>query len=558
MSHMLQPSIILLRDGTDTSQGTPQLVSNIDACVAVVDLIRTTLGPMGMDKLIVNNKQQATISNDGATLINLLEIEHPAARSLADIAKSQDDEIGDGTTTVMILAGEFMRASKKFVEDGVHPQIIIRAFRRASQLALKRLAELQVSVSKDTGKPEDYRNMLVQCAGTALNSKLIGGMFKTFFAEMVVDAVLSLDEDLDIDLIGVKKVHGGAMEESFLVKGVAFKKTFSYAGFEQQPKLIKDPKIILLNIELELKAEKENAEIKIEDPDQYQSIVDAEWKIIYDKLDAIVKSGSTVVLSKLAIGDLATQYFADRGIFCAGRVPEADMRRVSMATGATIQTTVSNVIPEVMGHCEKFEERQVGNERYNLFTGCPAAKTATMVLRGGGEQFIAESERSIHDAIMVARRTVKNHTIVAGGGAIEMELSAYLRNYSRTIKGKEQLIINAYAKALEIIPRQLSENAGFDSIDILNKLRQKHSNEGEQWWGVDMEEEGIVDTMKTHVWEPSLIKRNAISSATDAACLILSIDETVKNPQSDQPSKEETQRARAAMGMQSRMPTGRK
>uniref|UniRef100_A0A7S1KQY8 T-complex protein 1 subunit eta n=1 Tax=Percolomonas cosmopolitus TaxID=63605 RepID=A0A7S1KQY8_9EUKA len=546
---MLQPSIILLRDGTDTSQGTPQLVSNIDACLAIVDLIRTTLGPMGMDKLIVNSSKRATISNDGATIVKLLEIEHPAARSLADIARSQDDEIGDGTTTVMILAGEFMRCSKRFVEDGVHPQIIIRAFRQASQLALKRLAELQVNISKDNSSQEDYRAMLVKCAGTALNSKLIGGMFKNFFAEMVVDAVLSLDEDLDIDLVGVKKVHGGAMEESFLVKGVAFKKTFSYAGFEQQPKLIVNPKIILLNIELELKAEKENAEIKIEDPDQYQSIVDAEWKIIYDKLDAIVKSGANVVLSKLAIGDLATQYFADRGIFCAGRVPEGDMRRVAMATGSTLQTTVTNVIPEVLGNCERFEERQVGNERYNLFTGCPQAKTATMILRGGGEQFIAESERSIHDAVMVVRRTVKNHRIVAGGGAIEMELSAYLRNFSRTIKGKEQLIINAYAKALEIIPRQLSENAGFDSIDILNKLRQKHATEGGQWWGVDVNEEGITDTMETHVWEPSMIKRNAISSATDAACLILSIDETVKNPQSDAPSKDDAARARQAMGM---------
>lgn len=456
----------------------------------------------------------------------------------------------------MILAGEFLRASKKFAEDGVHPQVIIRAYRQACQIALKRLEELQVEIGDDTSS-QSYRDMLINCAGTALNSKLIGGLYKNFFSEMVVDAVLSLDEDLDIDLIGVKKVHGGSMEESFLVKGVAFKKTFSYAGFEQQPKLLLNPKIILLNIELELKAEKENAEIKIDDPDQYQSIVDAEWKIIYDKLDAIVKSGATVVLSKLAIGDLATQYFADRGIFCAGRVPEDDMRRVAMATGATIQTTVSNIIPEILGSCEKFEERQVGNERYNLFTGCTQAKTATMVLRGGGEQFIAESERSIHDSIMVARRTVKNHRIVAGGGAIEMELSAYLREYSRTIKGKEQLIINSYAKALEIIPRQLAENAGFDSIDILNKLRQKHSVEDGVWYGVDVNEEGITDTMKAHVWEPSVIKRNAIASATEAACLILSIDETVKNPQSEAPSKEDTERARAAMGMQSRMKTGR-
>mmetsp|Transcript_285 Transcript_285/g.518 ORF Transcript_285/g.518 Transcript_285/m.518 type:complete len:551 (-) Transcript_285:1011-2663(-) len=547
MSHLLQPSIILLRDGTDTSQGTPQLLSNINACLAIVDVVRTTLGPMGMDKLIHDNKG-STISNDGATIVKLLDIEHPAAKCLVDIARSQDNEIGDGTTTVMVLAGEFMRVSKKFIEDGVHPQIIIRAFRKAQQLALQRLKEIAIPIAA-----ENHRDMLIKCAGTALNSKLIGGIYKNFFAKMVVDAVLSLDEDLDIDYVGVKKVHGGSMDESFLVKGVAFKKTFSYAGFEQQPKKLVNPKIITLNIELELKAEKENASIKIDDPEQYQSIVEAEWKIIYDKLDNIVKSGANVVLSKLAIGDLATQYFADRKIFCAGRVPEDDLKRVAAATGAVMQTTVSDITPDVLGNCGLFEERQVGNERYNIFTECPETKTATIVIRGGGEQFVAESERSLHDAIMVVRRTVKNHQIIAGGGAIEMELSIFLREYSRTIKGKSQLIINAFAKALEVIPRQLSENAGFDSIDILNKLRQKHTTEEGRWWGVDVHNESITDTMKTHVWEPAMIKRNAIASATEAVCLILSIDETVKNPQSEKPDAQDAARARQMFGQQPRI-----
>jgi T-complex protein 1 subunit eta len=334
-------------------------------------------------------------------------------------------------------------------------------------------------------------------------------------------------------MIGIKKQTGGSMEDSILIEGVAFKKTFSYAGFEQQPKKLIKPKVLLLNIELELKSEKDNAELKIDDVEKYQSMVEAEWNIIYDKLDKIVKSGAHVVLSRLAIGDLATQYFADRGIFSAGRVVDEDMKRVAKATGASTQTTVNNIVPEVIGSCELFEERQIGGERYNFFTGCPEAKTATIILRGGGEQFNDEAERSLHDAIMIVRRAKKYASVVPGGGAIEMEVSKYLKEYSRTIKGKQQLIMNAYAKALEVIPRQISDNAGFDSIDILNKLRQQHAK-GAKSFGVDIRDGGVCDTFEQFVWEPSLIKLNSLTAATEAACLILSIDETVKNPKANQ------------------------
>lgn len=533
----MQPSIILLRDGTDTSQGTGQLLTNINACLAVVDVVKTTLGPRGMDKLI-HDGRAPTISNDGATIVKLLDIVHPAAKTLADIAMSQDSEVGDGTTSVMVLAGEFMKQAKQFIEEGVHPQIIIKSYRLAARLALEKLMQLSIDITKKS--EQERRQILERCAQTSLSSKLIGGMNRTSFATMVVDAVTSLDEDLDISLIGIKKVPGGAMEDSMLVTGVAFKKTFAYAGFEQQPKQFTDPKIILLNIELELKAEKDQAEIKIQDPEQYQSIVDAEWRIIYTKLEKIVESGAKVVLSKLAIGDLATQYFADRGIFCAGRVPQDDMIRVSKSTGAQVQTTVNNIIPEVLGTCGKFEERQIGSERFNFFTECPYAKTATIILRGGAEQFIAEAERSLHDAIMVVKRTLMNTSIVAGGGAIEMELSKYLREYSRTVRGKSQLIINAYAKAFEVIPKTLAENAGFDATDILNKLRQAHAT-GHTWYGVDINKEDIGDNYENFVWEPTLIRRNAIASATEAATLILSVDETVRNPQSEQQEHQQMQ-----------------
>ncbi|KAL3864473.1 hypothetical protein ACJMK2_006152 [Sinanodonta woodiana] len=527
---MMQPSIILLKEGTDSSQGIPQIISNISACQAIADAVRTTLGPRGMDKLIVDDKGKATISNDGATILKTLDIVHPAAKTLVDIAKSQDAEVGDGTTSVVLLAGEFLKQAKPFIEEAVHPQIIIKAYRKATSLALEKVKEIAVSVKRSN--PNEQRSLLEKCAATSLSSKLVAHQ-KDFFARMVVDAVVLLDELLPLNMIGVKKVTGGALEDSRLVAGVAFKKTFSYAGFEMQPKTYKNPKIAMLNNELELKAEKENAEIRIDNVQEYQAIVDAEWKILYDKLEKIYLSGAKVVLSKLPIGDVATQYFADRDMFCAGRVHDEDLKRTMKACGGSIQTSVQNLNADVLGTCESFEEVQIGGDRYNIFTGCPQAKTCTIVLRGGAEQFIEETERSLHDAIMIVRRAMKNDSVVAGGGAIEMELSKYLREHSRSIAGKEQLLIAAYAKALEVIPRQLCDNAGFDATNILNKLRQSHA-QGEKWYGVDILTEDIADNFDACVWEPAVVKINALTAASEASCLILSVDETIRNPKADQ------------------------
>ncbi|KAJ3351036.1 T-complex protein 1 subunit eta [Allomyces javanicus] len=531
---MMQPQIILLKEGTDASQGKGQLLSNITACAAVVDTVRTTLGPRGMDKLMVDQRGTVTISNDGATILKLLDIVHPAAKTLVDIARAQDAEVGDGTTSVVLLAGEVLKQVKPLIEEGVNPQTIIKGLRRASVLAVAHIRDLAVGL--DACK-EDLRSLLKKCAATAMSSKIIHS-YEAFFTDMVVDAVLRLDQadGLNEALIGMKRVPGGGVQDSFLVDGVAFKKTFSYAGFEQQPKAFDKPKVLALNVELELKAEKDNAEVRVEKVTEYQKIVDAEWRIIYDKLEKIVATGAKVVLSKLPIGDLATQYFADRDIFCAGRVANDDLIRVCQGTGALVQSSVNDLAPHHLGTCTRFEERQIGGERYNLFTGCPQAKTTTLVLRGGAEQFIAEVERSLHDAIMIVRRALKSKSVVAGGGAIEMELSKRLRDDARKIDGKQQLIVSQFAKALETIPRTLCDNAGFDATDILNKLRQKHAmDKNGTWFGVDVQNESIADNLDRFVWEPAVVKINAISAATEAACLILSVDETVKNPQSEKP-----------------------
>merc|ERR1719198_181649 len=305
--------------------------------------------------------KKVTISNDGATIMKQLDIAHPAAKTLVDISMSQDAEVGDGTTSVVLLAAEMLKQVKGFVEDEVHPQILIRGVRLAAQLVVARIKEIAIKV--DPGTPE-ARQMLEVFASTALNSKLISN-HKKLFPPMVVDAVCCLDTNLlDLSLIGVKKVQDGSVSDSFLVEGVAFKKTFSYAGFEQMTKTFTDPKVLLLNVELELKSEKENAEVHITDVSDYQKIVDAEWKIIYDKLDKCVACGAQIILSKLPIGDLT---------------------------------------PDVLGSCGAFEEERVGEEKYNVFRGCPKAKSATIVLRGGSEQFMEESHRSIHDALMIVK-----------------------------------------------------------------------------------------------------------------------------------------------------------
>lgn len=529
------PTIVVLKEGTDKSQGKAQIISNINACLSIQDILKPTLGPLGSDILLSDQNNKTIITNDGATILKSLDIVHPACQTLVDISKSQDMEIGDGTTTVTLLACELMKESKQFLEEGINSNLIMKSYNMALKKAVELIkTELSVKIDTSNENEEALRDLLEKCAKTAMSSKLINNNSK-FFVNMCVDAILTLDrQHLDLNNVGIKKVSGGSMEDSLFVKGVAFAKTFSYAGFEQQPKYFKNPKILSLNLELELKAERDNAEVRIEKVEEYQKIVDAEWKLIHDKLELIKNTGANIVLSKLPIGDLATQYFADNGIFCSGRVAPEDLNRVIKAVGGSIQTSVSDLKEEHLGTCGVFEEKQIGNERYNLFTQCTNTKTCTLVLRGGANQVIEEVARSLNDALMIVKRSLQLNSIVIGGGAIEMAISKRLRDYAKTIKGKQQLMINAFAKALEIIPRQLCENAGLDSVELLNKLRMSHSvNQGKEnaFVGINFQIENIADNYESFIWEPMSNKINSLQSAVEACNLILSIDETITNKQ---------------------------
>ena len=532
-------------------QGIPQLISNINACQAVADTIRTTLGPAGRDKLLSGRGGSGvTISNDGATVLQLLEIAHPAAQTVVDISMSQDSAVGDGTTSVVLFAGELLGKMKPFIEEGVHPQVLAQHLRTAGAHAVAFVRDHMATTAPALDQ------ILYHTAATALHSKLIAN-HTDLFAPMVVDAVTTLsgkntttDTDTDTDdhcldqlmqSISIKKIPGGDVRQSCLVHGVAFPKTFSYAGFEQMTKRFEHPHILLLNIELELKAEKENAEVRIAHPSDYQRIVDAEWKIIYDKLDQCIATGANIVLSKLPIGDLATQYFADRGLFCAGRVPDGDLTRVAQACGGSIQTSTTDLMGSTMlGTCGLFEEKQIGDERFNLFTECPATKTCTILLRGGTEQFIAESERSVHDALQVVKRALLQPSIVPGGGAVEMAVARHLYDYAYTIQGKGHWIVRAFAQALEVVPRQLAANAGLDPMDTVTALRQQHAAAASSTTictvGVNVTDGGTMDTMAAGIWEPADNKIHSFQAATEAACLILSIDETVIAPRSQDPA----------------------
>lgn len=485
----------------DCRSGNAHIISNIDVCNSVANLLATTLGPYGLDKLFYGKK--LLVTNDGATILANMEFKHPVARLLCSLSSSQDNAMGDGTTSVVLLTSAILNSLQPLIKEGFSNDVIKRVINEVKRKCIDHLETLKIEFSNEN---------LIKLAETSLNSKTIRGD-KNHFSKLLVDA-LSCDENLHID-----KVPGGSLSDSFLVPGIAFKKAFTYAGYEQQPKKILNPKICCLNIELEWKSERDNAELRIEGVEEYQKIVNAEWEIINEKLDDIIDSGANVVLSSMSIGDYATQYFARAGIFSAGRIHE--LPKLVKAFRGKISNSTKHL---QLGKCSLFEERQLGETRYNYFEG-ENARSRTLILRGPGEEILEEVERAVHDAECVIKTAMKHKNIVCGGGSVEMQLSKVCRSLSIQSANEELFAYRALSMAFEKIPSQLAANFGLDPVFVLQSLRQAHSTGS--CFGVTLK--GIDDMAKLGILEPLEVKKNVLKAALEAVTAIMSIDSTIIN-----------------------------
>lgn len=494
----------------DTREGKPQLLANIETWKKVADYIATTFGPYGLDKMFVSKDGGIMMTNDGATILKRKKFSQPAARLLVSISENQDDEVGDGTTSVVLLASELLQKLKPLIKESFPLEVIVDTLEFFKVFCLEKLETMKIAYDD---------NMLHRIAETAISSKILKHE-REHFGRIVVEAMKSIDYERK-ELLGIKKVPGGSIRDSFLVQGVAFEKCFTYAGYEQQPKMIRDPKVACLSVELEWKAERDNAEVRISDVNEYQRVVDAEWKIIRDKLDQIIASGANVVLSSLPIGDYATQYFARRGVFCSGRVEKSDLQRVAQFCGCVVQCTTSCL---KVGTCEAFEERQIGKLRYNFFTGGPGT-ASTILLRGPGAIALDEVERSLEDALMVVRKTLKTREVVCGAGSVEMQLSRLVREKVAEFDNKQLFVGMCIAQSLEVIPFTLATNFGLDATAVVQQLRKHHSR-GDFFYGIDLKV-GVSDVHQAFVFEPLSVKQNMIKAAFSAASSLVLVDSTI-------------------------------
>jgi len=516
--------IFILREGSQRTKGREAQNNNIMAAKAVAAAVRTTLGPKGMDKMLVDSLGDIVITNDGATILKEMDIEHPAAKMIVEVAKTQDDEVGDGTTTAAVLAGEFLKNAEELLELGVHPTVIASGYRLASIKAREILKTLAKPVtSKD-------RDLLLKIAATAITGKGAESS-KDVFAKLTVDAVLAVvdtengKQKVDIDDIKVEKKVGGSVEESVLIEGMVIDKERVHTNM---PKKITKAKILLINEALEIKKTEVDAEISIKSPDQLQLFLDQEEQMIHDMVTKVIKSGANVVFVQKGIDDIAQHYLAKAGIYAARRVKKSDMDKLARATGAKVLTSLKEINDSDLGKAGLVEEKKIGDEAMTYVTECHNPKAVSIILRGGTEHVADEAERALHDALRVVGVAIEDETLVAGGGSPEVELALRLREYSSTLKGREQLAVAKFADALEVIPRTLAENAGLDPIDMLVEMRSQHEK-GNKTAGLNVFTGKVVDMWKEGVVEPLRVKTQAISSGTEAATMILRIDDVLSS-----------------------------
>jgi len=510
--------ILVLPEGTFRTLGKGAQFTNIAAAKAVADAVRTTLGPKGMDKMLVDSLGDIVITNDGVTILEEMQIEHPAAKMLVEVAKTQNEEVGDGTTTAAVLAGELLKKAEGLLEQNIHPTVITKGYKISKEKALEILEEISEKI--DSEDVED----LIKIAITSMSGKS-AERASPHLAKLVVEAVRTVMDGKEIDKENIKleKKHGGGAEDTELIKGVIIDKEIVHPSM---PKKLKYAKIALLDASLEIEKTETEAQIQITSPDQLQGFLEQEEKILKEMVDKVTLSGCNVLFCQKGVDDVSQHYLAKKGILTARRVKKSDMEKLARATGGKIISNISDLTEDDLGEAGIVEEKKISGEQMIFVKECKNPKAVSLLIRGGTEHVVDEIERSIEDAIGAVSSALEVGKIVAGGGAPEEEVSKELRKFAQSFSGREQLAILAFAEAMEIIPRTLAENAGLDPIDILVNLRSAHED-GKKTYGVDIFSENVGDMKSKGVIEPLKIKTQAIKSASEAAEMILRIDDII-------------------------------
>lgn len=514
--------ILILKEGTERSRGSEAMHANIMAAKIVSDAIKSSFGPKGMDKMLVDNFGDITITSDGATMLKEMDIQHPAAKMMVEISKTQDDEVGDGTTSVVILAGELLSKAEDLVEKKVHPTVIIDGYRKAASEALNVLEEIGIPVDP---KNKDYlRNVAV----TSMASKLVSGQAE-YLAKIAVDAILQVVEekdgkhDVDLDYVKLEKKIGESLSDTNLVKGLVIDKEVVHSGM---PKIVKDAKIGLLDAALEIEKTEFDSKLRIESPEEIRAFLDQEEQTFRGLVDKVKKAGINVLFCQKGIDDTVQHFLAREGVMAARRVKKSDMEALARATGAKIVTNVDELNTADCGYAKKVEERKITDSKMIFVEDCRNPRAVSILIRGGTERMTDETERSLHDALSVVKDVIVKPKILAGGGAPEIEVARRIRKYAGTVSGKESLAIAAFAEAMDTLPLALAENAGMDPIDALSELQSRHEK-GELWAGIDGEAGKVTDMKSQKVYEPMSVKTQMIKSASEAASMILKIDDVI-------------------------------
>ena len=532
---MVEPTgvpVIILKEGTQRTYGREALRNNIMAVRAIAEILKTTYGPKGMDKMLVDSLGDITITNDGATILDKMDIQHPAAKMLVQIAKGQDEEAGDGTKTAVIFSGELLKEAEKLIDKNIHPTVIIEGYKKA----LSKAVELINSIAEPVTINDDEKLLLV--AKTSLNSKAVHDA-RDHLAKIAVEAVKAIAEKrgdrwyVDLNNVGMIKKHGGSIFDTKLVRGIVLDKEVVHPDM---PRRVENAKIAVLDAPLEIEKPELDLEVSITSPDLIRKMLEKQEKILAEKVEKIAATGANVVITQKGIDEVAQHYLAKHGILAVRRVKRSDIEKIAKATGAKIVTSVRDLKPEDLGYAELVEERKVGEDKMVFIEGAKNPRSVTILIRGGFERLVDEAERALRDALNAVADAVMDGKIIAGGGAVEAEIAKGLTEYAKTLAGKERLAVEAYIRALEALPQTLAYNAGHDPIEVLMKLRRAHA-EGKKWHGVDIETGDVVDMWERGIIEPARVKINALKAGTEVATLILRIDDVIAARKTEEEEK---------------------